>query len=88
MVSRKEKARARARMTVARRVRAKASQRTRMEKVSPSGTTTATTKAKEIHRKEKAKEIPRVTNSATIAVALDTTPRIAGKWSGVLRLNQ
>jgi hypothetical protein len=86
MVSRREKVRTKVRMTATRRVRAKA--RIRVENVSPVGTTTATTKAEERHRKEKAKEIPRVQNSATIAVALGTTPRIACKWSEVLRLNQ
>jgi hypothetical protein len=86
MESRREKVRPKVRMTATRRVRAKA--RIRVENVSPVGTTTATTKAEERHRKEKAKEIPRVQNSATIAVALGTTPRIACKWSEVLRLNQ
>ena len=79
MVSRREKVRTKVRMTATKRVRAKASQRIRVENVSPVGTTTATTKAEEKHRKEKAKEIPRVQNSATIAVALDTTPMIAVK---------
>ena len=44
MVSRREKVKIKERMTVTRRVRAKESQRTRVEKVSPIGTTTATTK--------------------------------------------
>ena len=75
-------------MTTTRRVRARASQRTKVEKLSPVGTTTATTRAKERRRKEKAKEIPRVKSNVTIAVAFVTTPRIAGKWSEALRLNQ
>ena len=52
MVSRREKVRTKVRMTATRRVGAKASQRTRVENVSPVGTTTATTKAEERHRKD------------------------------------